>query len=107
MCVKPPRLWMTGCCRWSRLWTPAAVSPREHGMGAAEGRAEVWTRTSGKRSLTHVAVVTDGLDVLVKPVQHHEDLQPHADAAPAEQEQDGRFDSEEDDTAAAIAGGAP
>src|SRR5260221_6374237 len=104
MCVKPPRLWMTGCCRWSRLWTPAAVSPREHGMGAVEWRAEVWTRTSGKRSLTHVATVTDGLDVLVKPVQHHEELQPDTDAAEAEQEQDGGGDDEEDDGGAAAPG---
>jgi hypothetical protein len=36
MCVKPPRLWMTGGYRRSWLWTPEAVSPREHGMGAVE-----------------------------------------------------------------------
>jgi len=36
MCVKPPRLWMTARYRWTWLWAPEHVSPREHGMGTVE-----------------------------------------------------------------------
>lgn len=81
-CTSPSGLWIPAWLPAPRLWTSSTVKPGGLGLCAVEVRAWLWTTVAEKIfsgvSAAFVALPADRLQVIVHPVNDHEEFEDHA-----------------------------